>query len=91
MFEFMTRLNEDKDLDPTSMPKLPVKEYDRYYGGDDGIRALQLVRQLSDKYGFDPDKVGIMGFSAGAGVTMHTILNAEPGTIQSLDRCRIFC
>lgn len=80
MFKFMSRLNENKDSVPASMPKLPVTEYDRYYGGDDGIRALQLVRQLSEEYGIDPAKVGIMGFSAGAGITMHTILHTEPGT-----------
>ncbi len=49
----------------------------RNYGGEDGIRALQLVREHASEYGIDPKKVGIMGFSAGAGVTMYVILNSD--------------
>ena len=31
----------------------------------DARRAISLMRALADRYGFDPSKVGIMGFSAG--------------------------
>ena len=33
---------------------------------DDARRALKLLRANAEKYGFDNDKVGVMGFSAGS-------------------------
>lgn len=47
--------------------------------GEDGIRAIEYVREHAKEFGIDPDKVGIMGFSAGAFLTMHAIMNAKPG------------
>jgi len=48
-----------------------------YFGGDDGIRAIQYVKEHASEYNISPNKVGMIGFSAGAGVTMHTILNSS--------------
>ena len=31
----------------------------------DALRAMRLVRSWADKYGYDTDKIGVMGFSAG--------------------------
>ncbi|MBQ7178751.1 MAG: alpha/beta hydrolase [Victivallales bacterium] len=31
----------------------------------DALRAMRLIRSWSDKYGYDADKIGVMGFSAG--------------------------
>jgi len=54
----------------------------RNYGGEDGLRAISYVREHANQYNINPGKIGFMGFSAGAGVTMHVILNggkdAEP-------------
>ncbi|WP_367118579.1 alpha/beta hydrolase [uncultured Chryseobacterium sp.] len=39
---------------------------------EDAQRAVRLIRSLADKYGIDPHKVGVLGFSAGghlAGIT----------------------
>lgn len=47
-------------------------------GGNDGLKAIQYVRDHASDYGIDPKKVGIIGFSAGAAVTMHVILNSTP-------------
>lgn len=41
----------------------------------DGQRAMRIIRSLSKKYGYDPHRIGIMGFSAGghlAGMTETT-------------------
>lgn len=41
----------------------------------DGQRAMRIIRSLSKKYGYDPHRIGIMGFSAGghlAGMTATT-------------------
>jgi len=34
-------------------------------------RALEMMRGMSDKYGFDPGQTGVMGFSAGAHLSAH--------------------
>ena len=43
--------------------------------GADGLRAMTLVRTRAEAFGIDPDRVGIMGFSAGGTVAMHVALN----------------
>ncbi len=49
----------------------------RNYGGEDGLKAVQFIKEHAGEYNVDPEKVGIMGFSAGAGVTTHVILNSD--------------
>ena len=43
----------------------------------DGIQALRYVRSHAASYGIAPDKVGFMGFSAGALTTMGVILDGD--------------
>lgn len=50
---------------------------DVYYGGEDGLKAVEYVRDHASEFGINPDRIGMIGFSAGAMVTMHTILNSE--------------
>lgn len=38
------------------------------HGKEDGCRAVRLVRSRAAEFGIDPDKIGIMGFSAGGEV-----------------------
>jgi acetyl esterase/lipase len=40
----------------------------------DGQRAMSLVKSRSDEVGIDPDRIGIMGFSAGGAPVMYTAL-----------------
>src|SRR5947209_16487211 len=47
------------------------------YGIADGIQAVKVVRQHSAEWGISPDRVGLMGFSAGAMVTSGTLLQPE--------------
>lgn len=42
----------------------------------DGLTAVQYVRQHAGEYGIDPDKIGFMGFSAGATLTMSVIYSS---------------
>jgi len=42
----------------------------------DGLTAVQYVRQHAGEYGIDPDKIGFTGFSAGATLTMSVIYSA---------------
>lgn len=43
----------------------------------DGLQALKVVRHNAANWGIQPDRVGIMGFSAGGMVTMGTVMAEE--------------
>lgn len=44
------------------------------YGIADGIQAVKVVREHAAEWGLSPDRVGLMGFSAGAMVTSGALL-----------------
>jgi acetyl esterase/lipase len=46
---------------------------------EDARRAVRLVRSLAPKYGFSPDRIGMMGFSAGGHLTAITGVLPEDG------------
>ena len=48
----------------------------RGMGGADGQQAIRLVRRDAALYGVRPDRIGIIGFSAGGSVVLHTIRGA---------------
>ncbi len=48
------------------------------YGIADGIQALKVVRQHAAEWGLSPDRIGFMGFSAGAMVTSGSLLQSDP-------------
>ena len=43
----------------------------------DGITAVKYVRQHASEYKIDPNKIGFMGFSAGATLTMSVVYSAS--------------
>ena len=43
--------------------------------GDDGRRAIEYVRKNADKWNVKPDKIGMIGFSAGGMVTLDVAFN----------------
>jgi len=47
------------------------------YGIADGIQALTVVRQHAAEWGLKPDRIGFMGFSAGAMVTSGVLLQPD--------------
>jgi acetyl esterase/lipase len=47
------------------------------YGIADGIQALKVVRQHAAEWGVSPDRIGFMGFSAGAMVASGTLLQQD--------------
>jgi acetyl esterase/lipase len=65
-------------------PGIPAMNMDEAgkYGIADGIQAIKVVRQRAAEWGISPDRVGFMGFSAGAMVTSGALLqqdaNARP-------------
>ncbi|MFC1780979.1 alpha/beta hydrolase [Planctomycetota bacterium] len=50
------------------------------YGIADGIQAIKVVWEHADEWGIDPNRVGFVGFSAGAMVTAAALLQADPST-----------
>jgi acetyl esterase/lipase len=57
-------------------PALNLDEAGKY-GIADGIQALKVARQHAAEWGISPDRVGFMGFSAGAMVTSFTLLQQD--------------
>lgn len=51
----------------------------------DGQRAMRLVRSLASEYGIDPNKVGMMGFSAGGEVVSITSYRSGKGDPKAAD------
>src|SRR5690606_7617519 len=47
------------------------------YGIADGIRAVEVVREQAARFGVAPDRIGFIGFSAGAMVASGTALNRD--------------
>jgi acetyl esterase/lipase len=47
------------------------------YGMADGIQALKVVRQRAAEWGVAPERIGFMGFSAGAMVTSGALLQKD--------------
>jgi acetyl esterase/lipase len=47
------------------------------YGIADGIQALKTVRQRAAEWGVSPERVGFLGFSAGAMVASGTVLQVD--------------
>jgi acetyl esterase/lipase len=47
------------------------------YGIADGIQALKVVRQHAAEWGLSADRIGFMGFSAGAMVTSGSLLQKD--------------
>ena len=46
---------------------------------DDGRRAVELVRDQADRFGVDPDTLGMIGFSAGAFLAVDVALDPRGG------------
>jgi acetyl esterase/lipase len=59
---------------PTTGPQ--AGEDVRAMAGADGQRAIGMIRENAAAYGIRPDRIGIIGFSAGGAVVMHTIRGA---------------
>jgi acetyl esterase/lipase len=61
------------------IPAMNMDEAGRY-GIADGIQALKVVRQHAAEWGVSPDRVGFLGFSAGAMVTAGSLLQKDAAT-----------
>jgi len=46
-------------------------------GQEDGKQAVRVIRERASEWGVDPEKIGMMGFSAGGMVTLGPLLDAD--------------
>ena len=60
--------------DPTKQPTIQYPP-----STDDALAALAMVRARSTEWGVDPNRVGMIGFSAGAMTSLNTVMAAEEG------------
>ena len=85
-FVLKYRLVRCKTGDPTSEIMLAGSKLDEIVAPvvklamADGQAALGYVRRHAKDYGVNPDRIGIMGFSAGGTVTASTAFNYTPET-----------
>ncbi len=64
---------DDGQIVPMVRPVLPLSV-------KDGMNAVSYVRENADRWDLDPEKIGLMGFSAGGAVTVATVLQADEGS-----------
>ena len=57
-----------------------VAEIHDDFAAKDALRALKLIREGSAKWHVDPQRVGIIGFSAGAMTSLQSVLTGEAAT-----------
>jgi acetyl esterase/lipase len=51
----------------------------RDLAGADGQQAVRILRQRASEFGFRPDRIGMIGFSAGGGVTLSAVTGPADG------------
>jgi acetyl esterase/lipase len=72
-------VNRNAGYNPSgNRPRIDMEASSRH-GIADGIQALNIVRLHADEWGIDPNRVGFMGFSAGAMVAAGTLLQQNAG------------
>lgn len=64
---------------PTEVAELvKLLEPNRKFAVADATQAMRVVRQNAAQYGVRPDRIGMIGFSAGAITTMGVLLEGDP-------------
>ncbi|SIO57644.1 Acetyl esterase/lipase [Singulisphaera sp. GP187] len=58
-------------------PGAPSREDVVKMAGEDGRRAVQVVREKAGEFGYRPDQVGMIGFSAGGMVTSEALFGPK--------------
>ncbi|WP_116108971.1 alpha/beta hydrolase [Lewinella sp. IMCC34191] len=64
---------EGEDAAPA--PRRPQRDLSNQL--EDAEAAYAMIVNRADEWGIDTDRIGMIGFSAGAGLTMHSTLNSE--------------
>ncbi|TDS18950.1 acetyl esterase/lipase [Maribacter caenipelagi] len=78
--DFTTFMNRprtapSKTSDNTTPPSPPQRDLSNQL--EDAEAAYAMIVDRADDWGVDIDRIGMIGFSAGAGLTMHSTLNSK--------------
>ena len=75
--KFMDRSlpSESSDDAPETRPERPRSNLSNQL--EDAEAAYAMILERAEEWGVNPDKIGMIGFSAGAGLTMHSTLNSK--------------
>lgn len=76
MTEIFTKTPPDERFDAAMKLLEPRKRI----AAEDAMQAVRVIRSDSKKYGVSPDRIGMMGFSAGAITTMSAVLEGDAAT-----------
>jgi enterochelin esterase family protein len=71
--ELMAKMGDFKKLDEENAPIIPLATAD-------GLAAVKYVREHAKEMNIDPQRIGFMGFSAGATLTMSVVYTATDDT-----------
>lgn len=63
----------------------PVGKPKHFSGWQDAQRAIRMVRAEAPSRGLDPNRIGLMGFSAGGHLTLMTATNARTPAYEPVD------
>jgi acetyl esterase/lipase len=74
--EFMAALGQ-RMAGRTSGERPPIPVEVAHPSTDDALAAIELVRRRSSEWGIEPNRVGIVGFSAGAMIALRTAVVSD--------------
>ncbi|WP_339647918.1 alpha/beta hydrolase [uncultured Salegentibacter sp.] len=66
---------ESSDDEPETRPERPRSNLSNQL--EDAEAAYAMIVERAEEWGVDTSNIGMMGFSAGAGLTMHSTLNSK--------------
>ena len=75
--DFRTELQANLAQSRKAGTEGPITDAMWQYAAEDGRQAIRWVRENAAKYGVDPDRIGIGGFSAGGAVTLGATLQFD--------------
>ncbi|MCW3054095.1 MAG: alpha/beta hydrolase [Chthonomonadales bacterium] len=67
------------------LPREPGSVYNMSHPRQDGLRAMRLVRSRAVEWGIDPNRIGMVGFSAGGEVVSMTAFSENAGDVSATD------
>ena len=68
---------EENASNPQNDPPPRPPRWDLSNQLEDAEAAYAMIIERADEWGVDPSRLGMIGFSAGAGLTMHSTLNSK--------------
>jgi acetyl esterase/lipase len=67
------------------LPREPGSVFNMTHPRQDGLRAMRLVRSRAAEWGIDPNRIGMVGFSAGGEVVSMTAFSDNAGDGSAAD------